>query len=124
MVKNMRNQKEHDEQCALMQWAKVSERKYPELRLLYAIPNGGSRHITTAVKLKREGVKSGVPDLCLPVARGKYHGAYIEMKVLPNKPSKQQAVWIDDLRAQGYLSIVAYDWITAKAALEAYLGLS
>jgi len=118
-----RNQPEHDEQVALMTWCKLHERKYPELNLLFAIPNGSARHISVAKKLKAEGVKSGVPDLCLPIARGKYHGAFIEMKCLPNKPSKNQAVWIDSLREQGYLSIVAYNWDTARQALEAYLGL-
>lgn len=120
----MRNQKEHNEQCALMQWAKVSERKYPELKMLYANPNAAKRSPRQGAWMKAEGMRAGVPDLCLPVARGKYHGAYIEIKIPPNKPTKEQAIWIANLREQGYLSIVAYDWDTARQALEAYLGLN
>jgi hypothetical protein len=33
--------------------------------LYFAIPNGGKRNVVTAVKLKKEGVVSGVPDLCV-----------------------------------------------------------
>ena len=53
------------------------------------------RDIRTAANLKKEGVKRGVPDICLPVSRGKYHGLYIEMKAGKNKPSKEQKEWIN-----------------------------
>ena len=38
---------------------------------VYAVPNGGARHIRVAVKLKAEGVRRGVPDLhiMMPGAR-------------------------------------------------------
>lgn len=61
---------ESEEQVTLFSWARMKEEKYPELRLLYHIPNGGSRNQIEAKHLKAQGVKSGVPDLCLPVARG------------------------------------------------------
>ena len=54
--------------------------QWPELKLLYHIPNGGTRDPIEAKHMKEQGVKRGVPDLHLPVARGKYHGLYIEMK--------------------------------------------
>ena len=43
----------------------------------WAVPNGGLRDIRTAAKLKREGVKSGIPDITL-IHNGKYYG--IEVK--------------------------------------------
>ncbi len=64
MVKNC---SEASEQIKLMEWCKWQEHKYPELQLLYHIPNGGSRNAIEAKNLKRQGVKPGVPDLCLPV---------------------------------------------------------
>jgi len=73
-------QKESDHQIALFQWVSYQLKRYPELELLYHIPNGGYRYKTTARRLKAEGVKAGVPDICLPVPRGGYHGLYIEMK--------------------------------------------
>ena len=66
---------ESEEQQTLFSWATMQSGRYPELRLLYHIPNGGSRGKAEAGRFKAEGVKSGVPDLCLPVARGAYHAA-------------------------------------------------
>ena len=56
------------------QWVTYQQGRFPELVLLYHIPNGGKRDAQTAISLKRQGVKAGVPDLHLPVARGGYHG--------------------------------------------------
>ena len=67
---------EHDEQVALFQWAGYQLGACPELALMFAIPNGGDRHPAVAGKLRDEGVKAGVPDIFLPVPRGKYHGMF------------------------------------------------
>lgn len=78
---------EAQEQMTLFSWAAMQSGKYPELNLLYHVPNGGSRHKAEAGRLRAEGVKAGVPDLCLPVARGQYHGLYIELiAVIHNQP--------------------------------------
>lgn len=116
-----RQDNEHQEQAALIQWGKLNEYKHPELKLLFAIPNGGHRHIAVAHKMKQEGVRSGVPDLFLPVARGEYHGLFIEMKCVGGKPSQNQAVWLANLTQQGYMTIVCFNWITAKDAVVKYL---
>jgi hypothetical protein len=56
----------------------------------YAVPNGGYRNIYVARKLKAEGVKAGVADLCLPAARRGYHGLYLEMKSEEGVATKEQ----------------------------------
>src|SRR5690349_23481389 len=43
--------------------------------------------------LVAEGLKKGVPDICLAAPKGVYHGLYIEMKVRPNKASEEQLKW-------------------------------
>lgn len=93
-----------------------------EYGLIFAIPNGGHRHPAVAAKLKAEGVRAGVPDLMLPVARRGYHGAFLELKVSPNKPTEQQLAWIRNLRAEGYACEVIWD-DPAKAIqwIESYL---
>jgi len=76
---------EHDLQCNFFAWAALQACKYPDLSKMFAIPNGGLRNVIVASKLKREGVKAGIPDVFLPVARGGFIGCWIEFKVRPNK---------------------------------------
>ena len=69
-----RKRSEAAEQEAVIAWCGWMEKQHPELKLLFHIPNGGSRNKAEAANLKAQGVKPGVPDLCLPVARCGYHG--------------------------------------------------
>lgn len=87
---------EAQEQCKLIKWADkcVQMKIHPELSMLYAVPNGGKRDRIEAAHLKLQGVKAGVPDLCLAVPKGKYHGLYIELKVGRNKTSEHQDKWL------------------------------
>ncbi len=116
-------QNEDLEQAALISWAELYESVYPELALLYHIPNGGKRDRAVAAKLKAQGVKPGVPDLCLPVPRGKYHGLYIEMKDGKNKTTDDQDKWLAALSAQGYAVKVCYGCAAARKSIEKYLNL-
>ena len=97
--------------------------KWPELALLYHIPNGGRRDSVEARHLKEQGVKPGVPDLCLPVPRGAYHGAYLEMKTEKGRISEAQKWWRFHLEKQGYLCETCYGWENAVKVLEWYLSL-
>lgn len=115
---------EHDEQAALFEWAAFNVGHYPALRLLYAIPNGGLRNVVVAKKLKDEGVKAGMPDICLPVARHGYHGLYLELKTREGKVSKEQKRRMMDLRSEGYDVFVAYGWDMARSFILDYLTLS
>jgi hypothetical protein len=112
---------EHQEQVALFQWAALVANKYPELALMFAIPNGGKRDIRTAAKLKAEGVKAGVPDVFLPVARGGYFGMFIELKSLTGRASQAQLAMMDSLSSQGYKCIVCKGWSIAKDSIMSYL---
>lgn len=112
---------EHVSQVQVMMWAKVHEGQYPMLRYLHAIPNGGYRHISTARKLKAEGVKPGVPDLCLPFPVGKYHGLYIEMKAEGGALSEEQRVWLDYLCKVGYRAVACFSFDEAVSQIEYYL---
>ena len=99
---------ESEEQQVVMQWAAMREGQYPELALFHHIPNGGSRREGERAKLAAEGVKPGVPDLHLPVARGKWHGLWIEMKAKDGTPSREQLRWIAMLAAQDNKAVVCY----------------
>lgn len=52
------------EQQCLFRWAAFQSGRFPELALLYHVPNGGSRKKAEAGRFRAEGVKAGVPDLC------------------------------------------------------------
>lgn len=121
MARNVRIDREGGAQEMLFNWIAYQLDEYPELALLYHIPNGGKRDAKTATILKRQGVKAGVPDLHLPVARGGYHGLYIELKVGDNTTTKKQKDWIRELNKQGYLAVVCYGWDEAAKQLLDYL---
>ncbi len=98
--------------------------KYPELELLYHIPNEGKRSKSNGAALRRQGLKKGVPDLCLPVARGGFHGLYIEMKRVGEKPTDNQKRWLQLLKQQGYCTTVCDEgWEQAVKVIEDYMKL-
>ena len=61
--------------------------QYPNL-VIYAVPNGGSRNVREAQRLKAEGVLAGVADLVVLLPQGK--SVYIEMKVKGNRQTDNQ----------------------------------
>lgn len=120
----MRNFKLNDEsgqQEALFTWAAYNAGRMPELEYLHHVPNGGKRDKVTAMALKRQGVKAGVPDIVLPAAREGYHGLYIELKAGKNTTTKNQENWLKYLENQGYFTAVCYGWQAAAELIEKYL---
>jgi hypothetical protein len=105
---------------------------YPDV-LLFAIPNGGQRSITEAVRLKAEGVLAGVPDLFIARASGAMHGLFIEMKRSKGGTNgksgggkvseKQQAVMLT-LSQEGYAVMVAHGCDEAWSFVKQYLNES
>lgn len=115
---------EEDEQIALFQWADLMLHKYPELALMYHIPNEGKRSLATGGRLKAMGLKKGVPDICLPVPRGKYHGLYVEMKrEIGGKLTEDQYNWLKALDGQGYAVTLCHGWRKAAVEIETYLKI-
>lgn len=122
MKMNLANMKrsETTEQIALFNWARANEAFIPELKLLHHVPNEGKR--SNGPVMKAAGLKTGVPDLCLPVARGKFHGLYIEMKYGTGKTTKAQEEFMSMLREQGYKTAVAYSAEQAREIIRHYLA--
>jgi hypothetical protein len=109
------------EQRALFKWAKYAQNRFPELQYLFHVPNGGARNAITGARLKAQGVKAGVPDIYLDVARGCYHGLRIELKAGKGKASEDQHNWILNLQAQGYYAQVCVGWEEARELIVKYL---
>lgn len=116
-------------QIALFGWARQSEvrAQYPELVWLFAVPNGAHMSKPQAGKMVAMGMKSGVPDIVLPVRRAEWSGLVMELK----KPKKQgkdngvispnQKLWLAHFQKQGFGSCVCYGFDEARKMLMAYL---
>lgn len=113
----MESPTEHQIQCAVIDFCAL--KGIP----IFAIPNGGDRHVAVAVKLKKEGVKSGVPDLFIPVIRPNFGGMFLEMKRKGGKLSDVQKFWLNQLEEEGYRVKVAFSVDEAIKAIEDYTAL-
>jgi len=117
--------REGQEQAALMRELELC---YPVVfDLIYHVPNGGHRVKAVAAKLKAQGVKAGIPDLVLSMARGGYFGLYIEFKATPPNDaavSASQQERLRKLNEQGYLAIVCRGHFDAMERIRAYLRLA
>ena len=114
---------ESEEQQALFLWAGYMRCQIPELGMLYHIPNEGKRSAATGGRMKAEGLKKGVPDICLPVARGGFHALYIELKrTKGGRTSDEQREWMEALGSQGNLACVCRGWNAARRTILEYLG--
>lgn len=116
---------EAQHQALVVKWSQQAaiRSKWPELALLFHIPNERKCTPQQGAQLRRMGVKRGVPDLCLPVARGAYHGLFIEMKTEHGRTSDDQEWWGQALIDQGYMWETCHGWESAVRVLEWYLSL-
>lgn len=117
----------------------------PEVQWAFHVPNGGHRHIAVAMQLKAQGVKSGVPDILIPVPSARtmdeatwkvyatqtkalhaqqvpYVGLAIELKVGKNKQSAEQVRWQARFQQSGWRAVVCYGWEAAAKETVLYFG--
>lgn len=59
-------------------------------KLLFAVPNGGSRNKIEAANLKRQGVKSGVADAILLIPKKGFASLCVEFKTKTGRQSDEQ----------------------------------
>lgn len=128
---------EHEEQTILIAWALLSEQlqtdpiKRLALRWLHAVPLGYHKSPASRMKAQREGVKSGVLDLCIPSPElkegvrksGTYHGLYIEMKRKGEKLRDTQSSFMDYLDLVHYRSALCFTWEDAARIVVEHLDL-
>lgn len=110
---------EHKLQVKCVQWFRLV---YPNL-LIYAIPNGGQRNLTTAKKLKAEGATAGIPDLHIPTPRQGYASLYIEMKNgTKGRVSDKQKDIHEALQSQGNKVVVCRTFEEFQQEITNYLN--
>ena len=137
--------KEHDEQAMFCQWLEWNKIKY------YSVPNGFpitailskieyySKKNMLAIwvvkeikimifsiikKMKKEGLKKGVPDICIPYHNKNYHGLYIELKRKSGGVlSSEQKEWKQHLEKSGYKVAVCKGFEVAKKEVADYFKI-
>lgn len=72
---------------------------------------------------KLMGYETGTLDIFLPIARGCYHGLFIEFKFGKNTLTDEQKEMIVFLTEEGYLTATCYTCDKAVKVTEAYLAL-
>lgn len=109
-------------QRRVIAWANNNLTVWPELRWLFHVPNGGARSPRTAGMLKAAGVKPGVPDLLLPVARVRFVGFALELKSEEGSPpTAEQTDWLAHLAGEGWKTAVAFGADDAITRMVTYL---
>lgn len=85
------NYEEHQLQKSICQLLDIA---LPDTYRYFAVPNGGWRNPKEAARLKAEGVKAGVPDICIVSQDGWV--AFVEVKRPRNSSlSDPQKEWRD-----------------------------
>ena len=114
--------REGPQQKLFFDWLRFT---YPDVyKHTFHIPNGGQRSSKTGAKMKREGVKRGVPDIMVALPKGQWPAMFIEFKAA--KPhdsavSPEQKEWLNQLNQAGYLAVVCRGVGEAKKAITDYL---
>ena len=111
------------EQATVIQWCNLQSCKYEELKWLFHCPNESKRSPKYGAKLKKLGMRAGVPDILLLAPKGKYIGLAIEMKYGKNKCTIEQVKWLDWLYKQGYMCKVCWSAEEAITVIKEYLGI-
>lgn len=102
----------------------------PELKWMFAIPNGGSRGgdkrsaQIVGAQMKAEGVKSGVSDIMLPVPRHNLCGLFIELKREDGGAglSPTQKEFGAFVQKQGYGFVQALGWEAAADIIKRWMA--
>jgi len=117
--KTKRNSPESDMQIAFFKWL---EYQYPEIRkVTTATGHGGSRHLLEAIKLKKEGLTAGFPDIACYMPKSGYAGFFMEMKSKNGRLTETQKNKIDLLVKNGYKVVVAYSFEEAVKVFMNYV---
>lgn len=84
-------------------------------------PNEGLMKPQYGAKRKSMGVSSGYPDIMIHIKNKDYNGLAIELKVGYNKPSPEQLAWLENLKNQGWQTMVSWSFDEVMDVVDEYL---
>lgn len=90
-------------------------------KLLFAVPNGGSRNKIEAKNMKRQGIKTGVADVILLIPRRGYASLCLEFKTATGRQSDEQKEFQRQAEACGSKYVVVRSVGQAIGAVKEYL---
>lgn len=110
--------KEDQLQHAVMEYLRV---QYPNSLAIH-VPNEGKRSPFAQFKFKYLGGMQGIPDVIVFKQTASYAGLAIELKVKPNKPTKNQTEFLDKLSDSGWFATWVNSFEAAKEVIDQYLS--
>ncbi len=112
-------QTESQLQKSCIMWFRL---QYPSIaRLIFAVPNGGSRNPREAAKMKGEGVTAGVADVILLKASSGYSSLCIEFKTAKGRQQKTQKEWQQVVEENGNKYIICRSFDSFRDIIKGYL---
>ncbi len=114
---------EADAQAAYFEILDLNLREFPFLFAIHASMNGAFRSAAVAGQSRAQGQRPGVPDVCIPITRHGYGGAWIENKFGDNRMTPEQIRFRDFLLTQNYAFKTCYTLENALDFTEWYLGI-
>lgn len=118
---------EHAIQSAFVTWCKLNEKRYPGLELAFSVPNAAKRSMALAARMRKEGLRAGVPDWWLPSAswacgQDRFHGLSIEFKSGKGRLTDAQEKYVKGLREVGWRVEVCRSTEEAIKVVRSYYG--
>lgn len=113
---------EHEIQKAFTEWAEWAAIELKGCDLYHSIPNAGKRSHGAANWFVAEGMKKGVVDTQIPVARGGFIGLAIEFKTLDTSESADQRRRNNRLQQEGWAVFVCRSFEAARRVTLGYFG--
>lgn len=109
-------------QCSCVLWFDLTYRTKFNTKLLFAIPNDGKRTKGEGDNARKRGMRAGILDMMLAIARKGYHGMFIEMKFGKGKTSEFQDEMIEEFKNQGYKVVICYTFEEFEKEITEYLN--
>lgn len=105
---------------AVMQWVRLHPKIVP---YVIHIPNEGKRSQRFGRQLKNMGMRPGVSDLFVALAKHDYHGAWIELKTPKGRVQESQEIFLSDMKAAGYYTSITRGFDETINLLQWYCGI-
>lgn len=121
MPKVKKNPTEYEIQKEYVKWRDNKAKRSKRYKYIFHVPNACYYSRNKQVLLKTLGVVAGVPDFMIPLARGKYNCAWLELKSKRGRVSPAQEEAITFLKRQKQKVMIARSIDEAIELTEGYL---